>query len=156
MELFDYCEDGTLIRKILTANNVKVGDVIGYTIRNDYIQVKIDRIAYYLHRLIYLYHNGYLPRYLDHVDGDPHNNRIENLRPATRIENGRNRKKNKNCLSNYKGVTFNPQGKNWRSRITIDGKLKHLGYFKDEKDAAVAYNKAAIEYFGEFINLNEI
>lgn len=57
-------------------------------------------------------------------------------------------------FSKYKGVTWRNHAKRWTSQIVFDKKLKHLGYFKDETEAAKAYAEKAIEYYGEFANLN--
>ena len=63
-------------------------------------------------------------------------------------------RKQVNSKSQYKGVM--PFRGKWRSRITLNGKTYHLGVFKDENDAAKAYNKKAIELFGDFVNLNKV
>lgn len=55
----------------------------------------------------------------------------------------------------YKGVIWDEQRGKWRSRIEINGKRKHLGYFESEVDAADAYDKAAVELFGSFAKLNK-
>jgi len=93
--------------------------------------------------------------HIDHKDGNGLNNRRSNLRLCTRTENQRNQKSA--CgTSKYKGVSwYAPTGK-WVAGIRFAGKRKYLGYFSDERDAAIAYNKAASELFGEFASLNEI
>lgn len=58
--------------------------------------------------------------------------------------------------SKFRGVTWYDKGKSWRSRIGFKGKKKILGYFKNEIEAAIAYNKAAIEYHGTNAILNEV
>lgn len=88
----------------------------------------------------------------DHIDGDGLNNRKENLRLSNASQNGRNRKSG--IGRKYKGViVIKPCIK---SRIFVDGKFIYLGIFNTEKDAAIAYNKAALTYFGEFARLNVI
>ena len=56
----------------------------------------------------------------------------------------------------YKGVSYCKKSKKWKSRIHIDGKEKRLGYFTDEREAAEAYNAAAIEHYGVFAKLNDL
>ena len=83
-------------------------------------------------------------------------NRKANLRAATRTENNRNRRKGKKRTfgSKYKGVTWYKKGKLWAVRIMTNRKSKFIGYFKDEIEAAKAYDKAAIKHHGEFAGLN--
>ena len=92
----------------------------------------------------------------DHADTNGLNNQRSNLRAATRSQQGANRNKGKNNTSGYKGVSWHKRDKKWVSRIKISGKLIHLGNFDDIKDAAKAYNEAAIKYFGEFAVLNKV
>lgn len=156
-ELFDYREDGNLIRRVTKAPNAKNGDVAGWISPNEYSQVSINNKLYLTHRVIFLYHHGYLPKEIDHVDRDPSNNQIENLREITKSQNQMNAKKHKDgCSSRFKGVNYNFQNKNWAAKITIDYKQKYLGSYKSETDAAIAYNDAAIELFGKYANLNVV
>ena len=91
---------------------------------------------------------------IDHIDGNGLNNQKSNLRQATHTQNLRNSKKKTPGSSIYKGVYFCPRINHYRARITLDGKRISLGYFLSEKDAGLAYDKAAKELFGEFCNLN--
>jgi phenolic acid decarboxylase len=94
-----------------------------------------------------------------HVDHKNHNildNRQENLSWCTPSENQANRIHNKNSTSKHKGVHWFKRDNNWHAQITKDYKKYHIGYFKNEKDAALAYNKKAIELFGKFALLNEV
>lgn len=94
---------------------------------------------------------------VDHINGNRLDNRSANLRLATRAENGRNRAKfNCSTLSEYKGVTWHSRDKRWQSTIVVDGRHIHLGYFMTEREAALAYNKAAVQHFGIYANLNNI
>lgn len=157
-ELFDY-RDGELYWKVAKARRVKIGDHAGYVSSGGYRQISINDKYYYAHRLVFLYHHGYLPEFLDHVDGDPTNNSIDNLREATIRQNGMNRKKSKSyngkpTSSRFKGVCWDKQRKKWLVQIMINGKMKHLGRFTSEIEAARSYDKAAIRLFGEFKKLN--
>lgn len=93
---------------------------------------------------------------VDHRDGNGLNNCRENLRVCTHLENIRNQKKRINNTSGYKGVIFEKQQthKPWRARIKIRGKDIHLGLFARKEDAAKAYDKAALKFFGEFARTN--
>lgn len=90
----------------------------------------------------------------DHIDRNKHNNVPDNLRLATRSQNMANRPKNKNNSSGYKGVRWVNRPTPWQARITVDYKEVHLGSFNNIEQAAVAYNDAALKYFGEFACLN--
>lgn len=88
----------------------------------------------------------------DHKDTDWRNNQKSNLRACTNQQNSFNKNKIKYTSSQYKGV-IRTKGK-WRARIEINDKKQHLGYFLDEADAARAYDKRALELFGEFARIN--
>jgi hypothetical protein len=91
---------------------------------------------------------------VDHINGNPLDNRKCNLRLANQQQNMRNAKKfTRKCSSRYKGVCFK-QGKYWQAYIGVDRKQIHIGYFGAEEEAAKAYDRRALELFGEFARLN--
>ncbi len=92
----------------------------------------------------------------DHIDFDGLNNQRQNIRKATPSQNRANRRKIANKTSKYLGVYKRSSSKKWRATIGSNGKRKNLGIYFNEIDAALAYNKAAIEIHGEFANLNII
>lgn len=106
---------------------------------------------YQISRIIFKMFNNYLPPEIDHIDHNTLNNKIENLRGATRTQNQWN-SVNKGGSSNYKGVYHKDNG--WAANITANGDRFFLGCFDTEKDAALAYNKKAIELHGDFACLN--
>jgi hypothetical protein len=91
---------------------------------------------------------------VDHISGDTLDNRRKNLRVCTQQENSRNSKKQKDCSSIYKGVrlliTYKHDRKVWVASIN----QKYIGVFHNEIDAAIAYDEAAINTYGEFARLN--
>ena len=91
---------------------------------------------------------------VDHKDRNCLNNHLSNLRWCTQKENQRNRSKNKNATSVYKGVCFNKSKKKWCASIRHNAQLIHLGSFSDESEAGRAYDRKAIELFKEFAVLN--
>jgi hypothetical protein len=93
---------------------------------------------------------------IDHIDGDGLNNQKSNFRFCSQSQNNMNSKKRLNTSSIYKGVCLFRRTGKWLAYIDKDYVRHHLGYFDNETDAALAYNKAAIELFGEFARLNEI
>lgn len=102
----------------------------------------------YLHRLLCPSNH-----HVDHINGNPLDNRRANLRPCTAQENHRNKRRHKDGSSNFKGVSLGKNGK-WSGQIWDGKKLHHLGMFTNEHDAARAYDRAARVMFGEFAKLN--
>lgn len=157
-DLFDY-RDGVLFRR-KRIKGVRPGPVTGTTVHGR-VRVQIDRVGYYVHRLIWIMHFGYIPadKLIDHINGNPVDNRIENLRLVTARQNQFNRRKRtlKNSLSSpYKGVTFCPADGKYHVIIQKDYKSMRAGRFESERDAALAYNRRALELFGEHACLNEV
>lgn len=91
---------------------------------------------------------------VDHIDNDPTNNRKNNLRICTQAENTRNRTIKEGYTSKYKGVCWAKNRNKWISYIGYENKLRYIGYFTDEIDAAKAYDSKARELFGEFAHTN--
>lgn len=94
------------------------------------------------------------PLVVDHRNHEGLDNTRQNLRPATRSDNSRNRRSAKNSSSQYLGVSWCNSRKCWEVRIRVKKSKKYLGRFPDELSAAKAYDKAAKAYFGEFASLN--
>lgn len=109
----------------------------------------------FAHRAAWMHYYGAVDcDHIDHVDGDVTNNRISNLRAATPSENGGNSTRSKNNKSGFKGVSWvKSQGK-WSAYIKHNRKRIHLGRFYHLEDAARAYDRAALQHFGEFARLN--
>ena len=97
-------------------------------------------------------HKGYLPKIIDHINGDKLDNRIENLRSATVGQNQHNRKTNTNNTSGYKGVCWDKAMKKWRARIKLEDKSIHLGYFTNAEEADKVVRAAREELHGSFAN----
>jgi hypothetical protein len=90
---------------------------------------------YLAHRVILAMKLGYWPEYVDHINGNRLDNRIANLRPATKVQNGCNRATPSNNTSGHIGVCWNKRDKRWTAYITLNQKRKALGNFKEIKDA---------------------
>ncbi len=111
--------------------------------------------TYYMHRLIA--EKMFNPEgkwQVDHINGDSFDNQRSNIRLSTQAQNLMNAKKRAGTTSQYKGVYWNKLRKTWNAQITIDKKFAHLGVFRNEIDAAKAYDEAAKKHFKEFARLN--
>lgn len=156
-KLVDY-KDGNLYWRE-SGSGRKMGVPAGIINGSGYRQIMINYKLYLTHQLIYLYHYGYIPKCLDHIDSNPSNNDINNIRESTVSQNAMNKRKakvinGKSPSSQFKGVSWHKQAKKWNPQIKIDGKKKNLGSFNSEIEAAKAYDKVAIELFGEFVKTN--
>ena len=92
--------------------------------------------------------------YVDHINGNPRDNRRTNLRIAQCVDNQRNMRIPKHNTSGYKGVTFSKEKNRYKAQISINDKTKHIGYFDNPEDAAQAYDTAARFLYGEFACVN--
>lgn len=110
-----------------------------------------SRQTIYLHRELMCAPVG-MP--VDHINGNTLDNRISNLRVCTYAQNNRNVIKRSTGSNTYKGVTFQPKRKLWTANIRVDGVSHHLGSFRSERDAAIAYDAGALTLHGEFARLN--
>ncbi len=91
----------------------------------------------------------------DHINGNGLDNRKTNLRPATRAQNGWNRRKNRvKSRSRYKGLAWDSKDKRWEVRISVNGRRIYVGRFQDQTEAARAYDRAARRYHGRYAQVN--
>lgn len=152
-DLFDYREDGVFVRKVSTSNRVKVGDVVGWeNVKGRYLAACVNGKKHYMHRLIFLYHHGYIPKYIDHIDNDGTNNRIENLREATHSQNLCNTKRRKINKSGAKNVSWCRSSKKWGVYLRIKGKQTYFGVYEDLELAELVAIEAREKYQGQFAN----
>jgi hypothetical protein len=144
--LFDYV-DGRLIAKT-NSKTRKIGQTFCTVTEKGYLKGSVNGKSYKAHRLVFLYHHGYMPLQIDHIDGNPANNLIENLREATSAQNNQNRKAI--GASNIKGVYWHKQINRWVASICVNRKNIHLGSFENIDDAASVATQARQKLHGEF------
>lgn len=107
-----------------------------------------------MHREIFRMKYGVEPKYIDHINGDKLDNRIENLRECSCSQNVANSFKRNNNNSGYKGVYFEKESGKYKAQIHYHGKVINLGRFLVKEEAAMAYDEAAKIVYGEFANVN--
>ena len=111
-----------------------------------------DQVTIYMHRIIANPPSG---KETDHINGNGLDNRRCNLRACTRSQNHMNRRKQANCSSQYKGVSWDKARQKWWVQISkCHGGIHRIGRFDDEEKAARTYDRFALEYFGTFAHLN--
>lgn len=132
-------------------NNRYAGEKAGCTSTHGYWRICINDVRYKAHRLAFLYCHGVLPKYVDHIDHDPANNRIGNLRGASHKENLRNQKMRKNNTSGVMGVYWRNDIEKWAAQIMVDDRCIPLGTYIEMEDA-IAARENAERLYGFHVN----
>lgn len=149
-EIFEY-RDGNLYWAVKFADKIQIGSLVGH-INKGRRYTKINKKDYQISRLVFCYHHGYFPKLVDHIDGNPLNNKIENLRACTITENNYNSKKPKSNTSGSKNVRWDKARHKWRVEIGVNGKKKTIGRFKDFEFAELVAIEARDKFHKEFAN----
>ena len=124
------------------------GGCAGYTRRDGYVTIQFEGYRHLAHRLVWLLHYGVWPvDGLDHIDRDPANNRLENLRPASSAQNMQNVLIHAHNASGHKGVNWHKASGKWRAFITVNKQMLHLGLFTELSGAVAARRGAERAYF---------
>ena len=130
--------DGEIYKKVGCANS------------DGYINIGFKNKHLSAHRVVFLLNYGYLPEVVDHIDGNPSNNKIENLRASNKSTNAMNRSARVDSKTGIKNVY--PYKKGWAVNININKKRTHIGYFKDIELAELVAIEARNKYHGTFAN----
>jgi hypothetical protein len=159
--LFEY-KDGELFWKVRDVsdfanshdanqwNSKHAGTRAGCYGKKPYVYTAIKHKNVAIHRIIFLMQHGYLPKMIDHIDCNPRNNKIENLRAATSAENQRNQKLPRHNTSGFKGVVWSIACQKWIAKVKVNGKTKHLGVFEDIEFADLVAQEARNKFHGAF------
>jgi hypothetical protein len=147
-DVYEY-QDGELIRKHRQGNK-QAGTTVGCMQKIGYKITVINKKFFYLHRLIFMFHNGYMPLSIDHIDGNKSNNKIENLRPCNASENLSNRSNQSNSKSGHKNVYWLKNRSQWVVALNAKNKKYHIGYYNDINQAIQAASTARLNLHGNF------
>jgi HNH endonuclease len=132
------------------------GMVAGANQSFGYVQIRINGRLTTAQRLAwFVTHGVWPPDDLDHINGKRDDNRIANLRPATRTQNTWNAVMRKDSTNGQKGIHKAHRGSGWIARIQVDGERRYLGTFPTIEAARAVYIAAAEEFHGEFACLGE-
>lgn len=127
------------------------GDLAGSAHTSGHVYIETGGRSYHAARLAWLLTTGEYPKaFIDHKDTNPSNNKLTNLREASRAQNNRNVGITKRNTSGLKGASWYGPLAKWAAKIRVDGRLLHLGYFSTADEAHSVYVDAARKHFGEF------
>jgi len=127
------------------------GKIAGTTKNNGVVEIKLNGATYKASRVIWAMQTGEVNfGIIDHIDGNPSNNRFENLRKVSAQQNAQNRNNKSKNSSGITGVTWHKPSKKWWVRVTVNGKTHSLGLYDDITDAANVILSCKREWFGEF------
>lgn len=149
--IFDY-KDGELYWKENRYRNKTKGKKAGSLDTKGYRFVTIQSKAHRVHRVIFLMHYGYLPDFIDHINGNRLDNKIENLRPCSMAENARNCKKPKHNTSGYKGIRWRKDRSKWQVFFKVNKKYMSFGCYFDLEVAKFVAETMRYKYHKEFAN----
>ena len=130
----------------------KIGKKAGTTTFAGYRQITIDKVCTLEHRLVFMYVYGYMPKEIDHINGNRADNRIENLRECTATINNRNSKTPSTNQTGVKGVFWDNSRNKWHGRVWANGKFVFCKCYKEFEDAVKAVRQARQLHHGEYAN----
>lgn len=151
--LLDYSPStGTFVWKVTRSSRTRAGMIAGTTDKQrGYVIICIGGVLFSAHRLAWQYVHGEPPAgWIDHINLNCSDNRLENLRVVDACQNGWNAKARRSSSAPYKGITKRKDCDRWQALLKFRGKVVHLGLFETPEEAHAAYCEGARKYFGEF------
>ncbi len=135
----------------ITGELFRIERIAGFNEKGGYRRICINGKSYVAQRLAWLLHHGEWPSgFVDHIDGNPSNNKISNLRIVSQSQNCMNTKIGSANTSGHKGVYWDKRYKKWRAQIGFNSKKIWLGWFDNIEDAIKARKIAESKFHGEF------
>lgn len=144
-ELLRYDPESGLVFWKENIGKARNGDIAGWINKHGHVQVRINRKSLYVHRLAWFFTFGELPIEIDHIDHNPLNNRIENLRSVVHRDNMMNQRMSVLNTSGVVGVGWRNDNKKWRAEIEANGVREYLGCFNCFDDAVTARKQAELK-----------
>jgi hypothetical protein len=145
--LFEY-KDGHLYWR--SGGTGIVREKAGWIDQLGYWNIGINRKTYKAHRLIFLMFHGFMPNLVDHINNNPSNNLIENLRKGERCQNSWNQKNRNTNTSGHKGICWSKKSNKWIARCMLHGKSNFLGQYENISQAVEIVRKFREDNHGEF------
>lgn len=134
------------IYSLHSRGNIKAGKELGTSNGEGYKTLNLLGQTFFLHRVAFAMHNGFWPEMVDHINGDREDNRAINLRASNKYLNARNASAKNGAR--FRGACKRSFG--WEVSIMSEGKQIYIGRFRDEVEAAYAYDLASLKYHGEY------
>ena len=145
-------ETGVFTHRVTGKGRI-AGRIAGNTRSDGYLQIRVANVCTYGHRLAWQYVTGCAPDFdIDHIDGDPANNRFSNLRRASNSENRMNSRTHSRNTSGVKGVTWSKLRGKWQAQIGVGGRNLYLGIFDSIEEAAEVVRSNRVKLHGRFAN----
>ena len=150
-ELLNYNPETGMFTWRIDRYRVKAGTVAGHLNEKGYYSVRTNKKHHLLHRLAWLYVTGKYPKnFVDHVNGDKTDNRFENLREATKSQNGMNTNIRCTNTSGFKGVSYHKASGKWVAQAKLNYKHYYLGIYPTAEEASAVYNDFVKTHHKEF------
>jgi len=145
-----YNPDTGIFTWINPIKKTNIGKVAGCTMANGYSYIKINKKLYLSHRLAWIYINGEVTKELDHINNNRSDNKISNLRIASKFQNQCNKKVNKNNIYGIKGITLHSKCNKFQARIGLNNKTIYVGLYDDFFEACCSIISVRNKLHGKF------
>ena len=148
-DIFHY-NNGKLYWKVKPKSGINIGDEAGWLNTTGYLQVCYKRKKYSVHKIVWELFNGEVPIgfVINHIDVNPLNNKIENLRLGSMAQNQYNHSLRKDNTSGIKGVSFSKDKNKWRVQLKVNKKALNFGCHEDIEFAELVAHEARVKYHG--------
>lgn len=148
--LLNYDKETGIFTWLVNRPKRPIGSIAGTKHNAGYVHIRVNNKKYLAHRLAWLYIHGEFPEFLDHINGIRDDNKISNLRIATKTENNCNKIMPKHNTSGFKGVSWHVKNKSWQASIAVNGIQIALGSYDDFEKACQAVIIGRAKYHGDF------